>query len=195
MLLSDIPGVAATSTLRPGATVGTSDLVVDAAAAPAVTGNLVVDDYGNRYTGRPRTGGTVNWITPLHHGDVLSLSGLTAGSDLNYGRLSYESLVNGHGTRFGAAYSALDYALSGSLSALNSHGTAQVGSVWGRHPLIRSRDFNLYGQVEYDRMDLRDRVDASGIKTYRHIDNGTVSLSGDARDTLLSGGVNTWMLG
>lgn len=195
LLLSDIPGLVVNSTLKPGGTVGTSDLQVGVDATQAVTGNLVVDDYGNRYTGRPRAGGTVNWLNPLHHGDVLSLSGLTAGSDLNYGRLSYESLVNGHGTRLGAAYSALDYSLSGSLSALNAHGTAQVGSAWARHPLVRSRDFNLYTQVEYDRMDLRDRIDTSGIKTYRHIDNGTVSLSGDARDTLLSGGVNTWILG
>lgn len=195
LLLSDIPGVAAATTLRPGATVGASDLAVDATAAQAVTGNLVVDDYGNRYTGRPRAGGTVNWINPLHHGDVLSLSGLTSGSGLNYGRLSYESLVNGHGTRLGAAYSALDYELSGSLSALEVRGTAQVGSVWGRHPLVRSRNFNLYGQVEYDRMELRDRVDVSDIKIYRHLDNGTISVSGDARDTLLSGGINTWILG
>ncbi|WP_292433332.1 ShlB/FhaC/HecB family hemolysin secretion/activation protein [Methylobacter sp.] len=195
LLLSDIPGVTATSTLKPGAAVGTSDLVVDASAAPAVTGNLVLDDYGNRYTGRPRAGGIVNWINPLHHGDVLSLSGLTSGSDMNYGRLAYESLVNGLGTRLGAAYSALDYTLSGSLSALEARGTAQVGSVWGLHPLVRSRDFNLYGQIGYDRMELRDRVDASDIKTYRHLDNGTISVSGDARDSLLSGGINTWIFG
>lgn len=195
LLLSDIPGVAANTTLKAGGTVGTSDLQVVASDAQAVTGNLVVDDYGNRYTGRPRGAGTVNWLNPLHHGDVLSLSGLTSGSGVNYGRLSYESLVNGHGTRFGAAYSALDYELGESLSVLKAHGTAQVGSVWGRHPLVRSRDFNLYGQIEYDRLDLRDRIDISGIKTYRHIDNGAVSLSGDARDTLLSGGVTTWILG
>jgi len=85
--------------------------------------------------------------------------------------------------------------LSGSLAELKAHGTAQIGSIWGRHLLIRSREFNLYGQVQYDRLDLRDRIDASGIKTYRHLDNGTVSLSGDARDILLTGGVNTWNLG
>jgi len=195
LLLSDIPGVAANSTLKAGNTVGTSDLLVNASSAQAVTGNVVVDDYGNRYTGRPRGGATVNWINPLHHGDVLSLSGLTSGSGVNYGRLSYESLINGHGTRLGAAYSALDYELSGSLEALKAHGTAQVGSAWARHPLIRSRDLNLYGQVQYDRMELRDRIDTSDIKTYRHTDTGTVSLSGDARDALLTGGVNTWNLG
>lgn len=194
LLLSDIPGVALNSTLKAGDKVGTSNLLVNASAAQAVTGNLVVDDYGNRYTGRPRVGGTVNWINPLHHGDVLSLSGLSSGGGVNYGRVSYETLVNGHGTRLGGSYSLLNYDLGGSISALKAHGTAQVASAWSKPPLIRSRDFNLYGQVQYDRMALRDRIDTSGIKTYRHIDNGTLSLSGDARDTLLSGGVNTWNL-
>jgi len=195
LMMSDIPGLAVNSTLKPGGIVGTSDLQVGVDAGRSVTGNLVVDDYGNRYSGRPRAGGTVNWLNPLRHGDVLSLTGLTAGSGLNYGRLTYETTVNGRGTRVGAAYSALDYQLSESLSALKAHGTAQVGSAWLRHPLVRSRDFNLYAQIQYDSLELRDRVDVSGIKTYRHLDTGTASLSGDARDGLLSGGINTWLLG
>ncbi|TAN48234.1 MAG: ShlB/FhaC/HecB family hemolysin secretion/activation protein [Methylococcaceae bacterium] len=196
LLISDIPGVIANTTLQQGAKPGTSDLLVNATAASAITGNLTVDDYGNRYTGRPRAGGTVNWINPLHHGDVLSFNALSAGSGMNYGQLSYESWVNGRGTRLGGSYSILSYELSGSkpISALNANGTAQVGSFWGKHPLLRSRDVNLYGQVEYERTQLHDRIDAGGLKTYRHLDSGTASLSGDARDVLLSGGVNTWNL-
>ncbi len=195
LLLSDIPGVTANTTLKAGETLGTSDLLVNASAAQGVTGNLMVDDYGNRYTGRPRVGGTVNWINPLHHGDVLSVTGLSSGGGMNYGRIAYESLVNGQGTRVGGSYLALHYDLGGSVSALNAYGTAQVGSAWAKHPLIRTRNFNLYGQIQYDRLELRDRIDVSGIKTYRHLDDGAVSVSGDARDTLLSGGVNTWNLG
>jgi hemolysin activation/secretion protein len=195
LLLSDIPGVAANATLTSGKNVGTSDLLVNASPGPAVTGNLVVDGYGNRYTGRPRVGGTVNWIDPLRHGDVLSLSGLSSGGGLNYGRLAYDSLVNGQGTRLGGAYSVLHYELGESLAALDAHGNAQVGSVWGRHPLVRSRDFNLYGQIGYDRMELRDHIDIGDIRSFRHIDNGSLSVSGDARDRLLSGGINTWSLG
>jgi hemolysin activation/secretion protein len=195
LLLSDIPGVSANTSLTMGKNVGTSDLLVNASPGPAVTGNLVVDNYGISYTGRPRVGGTINWIDPLSHGDVLSLSGLSSGGGLNHGRLAYESLLNGQGTRLGGSYSVLYYELGGSISALNAHGNAQVGSVWARHPLVRSRDFNLYGHIGYDRMELRDRIDVGGIRTYRHIDNGALSVSGDARDRLLSGGINTWSLG
>lgn len=195
LLLSDIPGITPHTVLKAGEQIGTSDLSVNAASNPPVTGNLTVDGYGNRYTGRPRVNGTVNVINPLHHGDVLSLTGLSSGEGVNYGRLSYESLLNGYGTRLGGSYLAMRYELGGLLSSLNAQGNAQAGSVWAKQPLIRGRDFNLYGQIGYDRTELRDRVAVSGIRTYRHLDDGTLTLFGDARDTLLSGGVNTWNVG
>lgn len=195
LLLSDIPGVGVTATLKPGETVGTSELLVNTTPGPAVSGHVMLDNYGNRYTGRARIGGTVNFINPLHHGDVLSVSGLSSGGGMNYGRIAYESLLNGPGTRMGGAYSALRYALGEPLTSLNAHGTAQVESVWAKHPLVRRRDVNLYGQIQYDRLQLRDHIDASAIRTDRHLENWTVSLTGDARDAFLSGAVSAWSLG
>ncbi|HXU93949.1 MAG TPA: ShlB/FhaC/HecB family hemolysin secretion/activation protein, partial [Gallionella sp.] len=164
-------------------------------ATPAVTGTVGLDNYGNRYTGKVRAAGAVNFIDPLHHGDILSLSALSSGRGLDYARAGYESLLNGQGTRVGGAYSAVRYILGDTMAALNSHGTAQVASLWVKHPIVRSRDINLYGQLQYDRKQLRDRIDASAIRTDRHLDNWVLSLSGDLRDALLSGGVNTWSLG
>ncbi|WP_457279478.1 ShlB/FhaC/HecB family hemolysin secretion/activation protein [Polaromonas sp. P5_D5] len=195
LLLSDIPGVVVQATLRPGDGMGTSDLSIDTTPGPAVSGSLVVDGYGNSYTGRARLGGTVYVNNPLKHGDVLSLSGLSSGKGLSYGRVGYESLLNGQGTRAGAAYSLLDYKIGGSLEILGAHGSAETGSLWGKHPLVRSQTVNLYGQIQYDTVQLRERVDVAGIKTDRHLDSWTSSLTGDWRDTLLSGGINTWSLG
>ena len=127
LLLADIPGVAVTATLKPGELVGTSDLEVDTVATSALTGNVALDNDGNRYTGRTRLGGTVSLIDPAHHGDVLSLTGLTSG-DMNYGSLSYELLLNGQGTRLGGSYSALHYVLGDPLAALDGHGTAEIES-------------------------------------------------------------------
>lgn len=195
LLLSDIPGLTSNTVLKAGERPGTSDLSVNAASSPPVNGNLTVDGYGNRYTGRPRVSGTVNVVNPLHHGDVLNLSGLSSGEGVNYGRISYETLLNGYGTRLGGSYLAMRYELGGLLSSLNAQGTAQAGSVWAKQPLIRGRDFNLYGQIGYERTELRDRIASAGIRTYRHLDDGTLGLYGDARDRLLSGGVNTWSVG
>jgi hemolysin activation/secretion protein len=195
LLLSDIPGVTINATLKPGETAGTSELMVDTTTGPAVSGNVAVDDYGNRFTGRARGGGTANFIDPLQLGDVLSVSALTSGPGLEYGRIAYESLLNGEGTRMGGSYSALHYILGGPLASLDAHGTAQVESLWAKHPIVRSQDVNLYGQIQYDGLQLSDDVDVSSIKTDRHLNNGTMSLIGDARDAILSGGTTTWNLG
>lgn len=192
LLASDIPGAGIHALLKPGAKVGTSDLAVAASDTPFLTASLKADDYGNRYTGRARGGFSVSLVNPLHRGDVLTLDGITAGEGMNYGQLSYELLLNGQGTRMGGSYAALRYELGGPLEHLQAHGTVQIGSWWLKHPFIRSRNLNLYGQVVYRRLDLRDRIDLGAIKTYRHVDSAILSVSGDLRDSLLYGGVNAW---
>jgi hemolysin activation/secretion protein len=195
LLVSDIPGVASVATLKPGDAVGTSDLQVQTNATAPVTGSAAIDNYGDRYTGRARFGGTVNFIEPFHHGDDLSLNVLTAGSDMNYGSLSYETLLNGLGTRVGASFAALHYSLGDTLEQLDAHGTAQVASAWIRQPFVRTGDYNFYAQLRYDHQKLDDDIDATDLKTDRHLDNWTLSLNGDWRDAALSGGQGTWSLG
>ena len=192
LLLSDIPGVQTSATLKPGQTVGTSDLNLVANPTPSVNGNVTADNYGNTYTGRARLGGTVNIIDPLHQGDVLSVSGLTTGADMNYARLSYETLLNGEGMRAGGSYSALHYMLGSTLSNLDGYGTAEIGSLWVKQPLIRSTDLNLYGQLQYDHLYLLDNIGVSNIHTDRQLDNWTASLYGDAST---KGSNGTWNLG
>ncbi len=197
LLLSDIPQVAVDATLKPGEKVGTSDMLVNAApSSSAVTGNMSLNNYGNQYTGRTRVGGTVNFINPiLYYGDVLSVSAMSSGSGMNYGRVSYDTLTNGYGTHLGGAYSALHYILGDSLSDLHGHGTAQVASLWAKHPFIRSRSSNLYGQFQYDDKKLKDHLDFSGMRTDRNLTSWIASLSGDLRDQWLSGGINSWNVG
>ena len=192
LLLSDLPGVAVNATLKPGEAVGTSDLVVDTTPLPTISGSIAADDFGNRFTGRARLGGTVNVIDPFHQGDTLSASGLSSGSDMEYGRLAYDAALTGEGTRVGASYSALHYKLGDPLSALDAHGTAAVASFWAKQPLVRSTDLNLYGQIQYDHLKLDDHIDASAIITDRHLNNFTASVIGDTHDLWLGGGVTSW---
>ena len=192
LLASDIPGSIVSSTLKPGSAAGTSDLEVEVAGKEGATGSVTLDNEGNRYTGRLRLGSTLNVFNPLQHGDVLSVSAMTSGPDMNYLSLSYESLLDGEGTRTGASISGLHYKLGDTLASIDAHGNAAVESLWIKHPLVRSVDFNLYGQAQFDHKQLDDEIDISAIQTDRHIDSLTISLAGDSRDTLLSGAVNTW---
>lgn len=195
LLLSDLPGVVVNTTLTPGAAVGTSDLNVIASAAPAVTGNAVADNYGNNYTGRYRIGGTVNISDPMNlkNTDNLSVSVLSSGVGMNYARVGYESVINGNGTRLGGSYSALRYVLGGDVADVDASGTAQVASLWIKHPMIRSRGTNVYTQLQFDGLVLKDKANAD--QNDRTLANLTLSMSGDVRDSLLTGGLNTFSLG
>ncbi len=197
--VSDIPGVQPSATLQPGDAPGTSDLMVQTARGPAAAGLVTLDDYGNRYTQRARAGAEVALYDPLRLADILDVSLETSGRDMNYGRISYDVLVNAEGTHVGAAYSALHYVLGDSLASLDGHGTAQVTSLWAKQSLLRTTTYNLSAQLQFDRKELRDEIDVSAIHTDRHLSNGSVSLAGDWRDGLLSGGTNSgsiqWMRG
>jgi hemolysin activation/secretion protein len=195
LLLTDIPGAVTSATIEHGEVLGTSDLLVQAAPGPAVAGNVTLDNYGNRYTGGARVDGEVSLYDPLHHGDILDASVLSSGKDMNYGRISYDSVLNGLGTHLGGSYSALRYSLGNSLESLEAHGSAQVESVWAKQPLVRTRDLDLYGQLQFDGKQLHDDIDVSSIHTDRHLHNWIATLSGDERDSILSGGISTWTLG
>lgn len=191
LLLSDIPGLRSNALLKPGDALGTSDLEVNVDAGPLVSGKLALDNYGDTYTGRSRGSAAINLYNLLHAGDVLGISVLSAGHDMNDGRVGYEVLLNGEGTRLGASYAQLHYQLGDTLTALDADGSAGVSSVWVKHPVRRSQTGNLYGQLQYDQIRLRDSVQIVALENKRQLRNWTLSLNGDLRDSFLSGGINT----
>lgn len=191
LLLGDLPGVLPHATLSPGAAAGTSTLGVVADATPMVQGSLLADDAGSRYTGRVRVGGNLDLNNPLHHGDQLSVSALTAGHDMRYGRVGYQYTLNGRGTRLGAAYSALAYSLGGPLDDLDAHGTARVTSAWLAQPIIRTRSSRLDVRLQFDRKQLRDRIDATALRSDRHSNQWTASIIGQHSDDLAGGGITS----
>lgn len=192
LLLSDVPGVNVKSTLVPGATPGSSDLVVDLTPGKRVSGSIDADNAGNRYTGEYRVGATVNLNNPLGLGDVASVRAVTSGSGLNYGRLSYQLPV-GKATA-GVSYSRLEYELGKEFASLRANGTAEVASIYGIYPLIRSRNNNLYAQLAYEAKTFQDRVDSTPSVTDKRADVVLASLYGNHRDNLGGGGISAYSL-
>ena len=191
LLLSDLPGVVTKSRLVPGAAVGSADLLVDVAPGPRVYGSVEADNAGNRYTGEYRLGATVNISELIGQGDLLSFRGLAA-QGLAYGRLAYE-LQAGQG-RVGVAYTALDYRIGREFAALNAHGTAEIASVFGSYPIIRSRKTNLYALAGFDAKTFQDKVDFTGAVTDRKARVLVAGLYGDHRDELGGGGFTSYSL-
>ncbi|PKO34063.1 MAG: peptide transporter [Betaproteobacteria bacterium HGW-Betaproteobacteria-7] len=192
LLLSDLPGVVVRSTLVPGTAAGTSDLRVGLAPGRRLTGSIDADNAGNRYTGEYRLGASVYFNEPLGLGDVASLRVLTSGSGLNYGRAAYQ-LQLGKATA-GVAYSYLNYELGKEFKSLDAHGTAQIVSLYGRYPLIRTRNNNLYAGLSLENKKYEDRVDTTGAVSDKRANVLTASLNGDWRDNFGGGGANSYLL-
>jgi hemolysin activation/secretion protein len=192
--LSDLPGVNVKSTLVPGASVGASDLIVDVTPGQRVSGSIDADNAGSRYTGEYRTGATLNINNALGRGDVATLRAFTSWDGLNYGRAAYQ-LQFGKADA-GVAYTALDYDLGREFDRLKAHGTAQIASVYGRYPLLRSRNNNLFAQIDVDAKKFRDKLDITtpATVTDKKADVAMLSVVGDHRDRFGGGGVSTYSL-
>jgi hemolysin activation/secretion protein len=192
LLLSDLPGVNVRSTLVPGASVGASDLIVDVTPGQRVSGAVDVDNGGNRYTGANRVGATVNINDLTGHGDVATLRALTSGSGLNYARASYQAQFGR--AKAGVAYASMHYRLGQDFESLQANGTAQIASVYGSVPLIRSRSNNLYAVINFDAKTFQDKVDLTSTRADKKARAAMASLTGDHRDGFGGGGLNTYSL-
>lgn len=195
LLLQDTPGVGnSRATLQPGASVGTSELLIELDPANAFNGNVALDNYGSRYTGEYRVGGNFNLVSPLKIGDQLSFSALSSGTNLRFGRLAYQLPVGSDGLRVGAAYFDTRYKLGKEFAALEAHGSASSASAFAVYPFLRSQLRNLSGTLSYESKRLNDHVDATATATRKQLKATSVGLSGNLQDTLGGGGVNNFDL-
>jgi hemolysin activation/secretion protein len=192
LLENDLPNLNAHATLVPGASVGTSDLVLEATESGWFSHDTVeADNAGSRYSGTYRFGGSVNVASPAGIGDLLSARILTSFSGFDYGRLSWAAPVTETGLRLGASVTASDYALGGPLVPLGDHGDADVFSVFSVYPIVRSRMFNLYQTVALEDKSLHDDSNAGEISDKR-INVASLGLNGDETDGWNGGGLSTF---
>ena len=194
LLLQDTPGVAVSSTLRPGASTGETDLLVDVQRTPLLSGAIDLDNYGNRYTGEYRLGGTLQLNGPAGLGDRLSLRALTSDEGQLHGRVAYQLPLGPWATQVGAAYSSMHYELAKDFAHLEASGTANIASLYATQPLVRGRDFSLFAQLQFDSKDLQDDIDLFNERNGKQVNAFTLTLNGNSRDTWQGGGVNSFAL-
>jgi hemolysin activation/secretion protein len=194
LALAELPGTQLKSVLRPGSAVGTSDLLVTLTPGPAFSGSANIDNYGNRYTGATQLAANLLWNNPSDHGDQASLRAETTGSGFNYARLGYQVPFGRSATRMGATGSYMHYRLGKDFEVLDADGHASIGSVFVLYPFLRGRDANWWGQFQYDRKQLVDRVGAVAASTEKTLGNWTAGVSGNVVDTLAGGATNSLSL-
>jgi hemolysin activation/secretion protein len=192
LLLNDTPGIGgARASLQPGASVGTSDLVIELDPSRPYTASVELDNYGNRYTGVNRLGAALALNSPLKIGDQLMLRALASDQNMSYARIAYQLPLGGSGLHVGAAYSDTRYRLGQEFAGLQGHGTATSSSLYATYPFIRSQTTNLSGTLTWEDKKLNDQTDTPVSTIDKRVKLATLGLSGNRQDAFGGGGINS----
>lgn len=195
LLAGDLSGVTVKATLTPGKEAGTADLALAVSRTDNLSGSFYADNWGNRYSGKLRSGVQLSVNNPSNRGDQLTLGGLlTESSRLDDYSLSYNTPLGSNGMRLALSHARLHYTLGETYEDLGASGKADTDSVSLSYPLMRGRTFNLNGTLGYDHKRLHDDVAASDNYSRKTSGMWNVGLSGSFIDTWLGGGSNRFAL-
>ncbi len=192
-LVNDLRGITARFEVRAGSTPGTALLVVTPRAESIWSGKMEADINGSRFLGEYRLGGLVQMNSPLGVGDGLTanmLSSTTGG--MAFALLGYTSPVGSDGFKLGTSLSGVKYQLDKTTFPLNLNGTALTVNGYGLYPMVRSRNLNVFTVATLEYKAYEDRQEGAGVTSRKNIQTWALGLTGDFRDGLLGGGVNTF---
>jgi hemolysin activation/secretion protein len=193
LLLADLPGIAAQSSLESGSEAGTFDLIVDLKPAKRISYSFDFDNYGSRATRETRVGAFMRINSPFKRGDNLDLRVLSStGKGLAFGRVGYETPLNYNGLRAGAAYAHMEYELIKELAALGATGQARVSEVSLSMPLMRSRADNFFGRLSLEHKALSDDLSAVSQSSNKNINSVGAGFVFEGRDNTGKGAYNNF---
>ena len=188
LLINDVPGITARSTLERGNEPGTSRLVVDATEGAPVQGSAWTDNYGNRSTGSARVGAQVLLNDPLRLGDAASL-GVSKSSGSTVALFNYSVPLTASGLRLNAGASYLRYHVDQeAFTPLDLRGTARSGQIGLSYPVLRTRNANLTASATYEQRRLDDDALGARVRS-RQVEGLSFALAGNRIDTFAGGGL------
>ena len=191
LLLNELPGISARSTLEKGAEPDTTRLGLQVSEGPRYSGSLQADNQGSRYTGPDRVTLQAYANNPTRVGDKLSLTA-TMTPLLRLASLGYATPLGNEGLSANLGLTLLGYRLGEELTANQSEGVADTLSLNLSYALERSRNRNLRLQVSAEHKILRDEALGSVVKD-RRIDSVGLNVNADHLDSLAGGGMlNGW---
>jgi hemolysin activation/secretion protein len=183
LLLKDLPGITASVNLKPGTSVGTSELDVQITETKSTLYSVGVDNFGSPSTGTIRVNASVDLNNLQHIGDQLTLGvATTTLTQTKTGSASYSLPAGYAGQRVGFAFSRNQYSLGAGFSATQSHGVSNALSAYTSYPIVRSVNHSLYirGAAEFGQG--TNNVDLLGTSFKSHSNVARVGLNGDMVD-------------
>lgn len=202
-ILGEQPGVGGTAaTLKPGSTVGSTDLDVRAQRAPNPhTLVAFVNNHGSRYASPLQVG-------VQYQGDNLSESGAAerinvvaqAGLPIDDGRSaslrgSVSALVPAvgrmAGLRGGITTSVSIYQLGREFKSLNASGRSYSLSADLSYPVLRRFNQRVDMSGSYGQVEMRDNIGSTGVSTQRRVRTLNLALEGNHQH---DEGLTTWRI-
>jgi len=194
LLIQDLPGITVTGSLQEGERSAETALLLKMSDAPAMDGEVGVDNQGNRSTGANRVTLNANFNSPTGRGDLITANMAISGGS-NYLRLAYSLPVGVDGWRVGANVSGLQYRVtSAEFSALNAIGDTSGVGLEASYPIVRSRPGNLYLQLNADDKHSHNES-LQTVQSDYQVESVDATLSGNLFDNFLGGGANSASLG
>jgi hemolysin activation/secretion protein len=192
-LINDLRGINAVFEVKPGSRPGTATLVVTPKAEKVLSYRAEADVNGSRYLGTARLGGLVAYNSPFGRGDVVTGNALvSANAGLMFGLLGYTTPIGGSGLKAGMSLSMVTYHLDEATFPQVLKGTAFSGTAYLLYPWVRARNLNLFVLGSAEQKQYEDKNIVAGSNDRKRTSSFTLGATGDFRDSLLTGGVNTF---
>lgn len=188
LLINDLPGVTATANLRAGEHDRETDLLLTARDQALLSGNVVVDNWGSRFTGEERATATFFLNSPFKRGDQMSLA-LLHSEGTNYVGAGASLPIGYDGWRIGVRGSYLDYELvADEFKLLEAQGSSTAYGVEASYPVLRSRLTNVLLTGGYEKTDFDNEVLSVDTSKYS-VDAFTAAANAYRFDNLGGGGL------
>jgi hemolysin activation/secretion protein len=186
LLLRDLPGHDASATVEPGDALGEVNVnVTTSTKGLYADGSVMLDNHGASAAGPVRVLASANLNNLMGRGDTLSVAGQVSdqpGSNLY--RFGYVLPVGGQGMRLSINSARLNYALGKQFATLGATGRADLLGLGVAVPLIRSRNDNLYAQVNAEQKRLTDATTNPVQSSNREINALRLGMTGNFTDNL-----------
>lgn len=190
LILADQPGLAAAPIMRPGQSVGTGDLVVQVSSERRWSGEVGLDNQGNRYTGEYRARLNLQFDSPFLFGDQFTLRSSYSDAGQWLGQLGYSLPLGTSGLRGQISHAHTYYELGQQFADLDATGTADITSVGITYPWLRSQRANVTVGASYQYKMLKDQQGAANLHNDKQSQSLPLSVQFDVRDGLGGGGLS-----
>ena len=178
LLTSDMPGADMPKlSIAPGSEPGTSEFFMSVPPEKRVSGFVMADNMGSRYTGRWRFGAGAEANSLAGIADKLSVFGLTSeNGKLANVALNYALPLAPNGLRLNLGLSHVSYELGDSYRDLDATGWADTYEGTFSYPVIRSANQNLTVSLNLAHKRMRDEIDVFNTKWNKHSNVGKLGL-------------------